>query len=191
MKQKLYMNVWLPMAWTDKFLTWDSNTYENIEEIIVSADEFWKPELTHYTSYSSDNLDSSCTNPKGLISKSGTVSLVPSCHFNAVCSSDFTNWPYDIQNCTLKFSMWVDSSNKVKFTPITATLGDTETNSTSQWKIRKMSWENAKSNNSPDRAPHPIIIYNFIIERHSGIHSVFIITPAFGNYSKEKKDHLQ
>ncbi|XP_058819507.1 neuronal acetylcholine receptor subunit beta-3-like [Topomyia yanbarensis] len=177
--QKLYINVWLLLTWKDEFLNWNPMEYAEIKELVIDSEDIWLPDMMPYSAYYSNNLDASCTTPKCLLASSGLVKCVPACEYHSLCRSDYSNWPFDRQNCTLRFGMWAEHSNEVDFIANGTSLGSEDTNSHNEWNIVSTAVQKHESPLADSSNTYPSVIFNYILERHSGSHCAIILTPAF------------
>ncbi|XP_055550908.1 neuronal acetylcholine receptor subunit beta-3-like [Wyeomyia smithii] len=177
--QKLYINVWLLLQWKDEYLNWNPMEYDGIKELIIKSDDIWIPDVTPYSAFYSNNLDASCTTPKCVLVSSGRVKCVPACEYHTLCRSDYTNWPFDRQNCSIRFGMWAEHSNEVDFIVNGTSFGSEDTNTHNEWKILSMSVQKHQSPLPEKNTTYPSLIYNYILERHSGSHCAVVLTPAF------------
>ncbi|XP_001862562.2 neuronal acetylcholine receptor subunit beta-3 [Culex quinquefasciatus] len=180
--QKLFLNVWFALRWKDEYLTWNAMEFDKIEQIVIDSEDIWLPDLMPYSSYFSNNLDTSCTTPKCQLESDGTVKCVPACEYHSICESDFTNWPFDRANCTLRFGMWVEDSNQVNFVVNSTNAGANDVNTHNQWKIVASgvkTHDTKMPSPTNENTTYPTIVYNYVLERHSGSHCASLLAPAF------------
>ncbi|XP_055639912.1 neuronal acetylcholine receptor subunit beta-3-like [Toxorhynchites rutilus septentrionalis] len=179
--QKLFLNVWLLLTWKDEYLTWNAMEYGGMKELIVESDDIWLPDMMPYSAYYSNNLDASCTTPKCSLESNGLVKCVPACEYHLLCISDFTNWPFDRQNCTVRFGMWSEYSKEVNLLQNGSSLASDETNTHNQWKILSVATgrQEAVVISKTETLTYPSLIFRYILERHSGSHCAMILTPVF------------
>ena len=72
----------------------------------------WKPDLLLYNS-ANENFDA--TFPTNIIVNSdGTINQIPPGIFKSTCQIDITWFPFDDQNCDMKFGSWTYDGFKVK-----------------------------------------------------------------------------
>lgn len=140
------------------------------------------------TSYYSNNLEASCTTPKCSLLWTGEVRCIPACDYHSLCESDFTNWPFDRMNCTMRFGMWAEYSKEVDFTADGISFISNLTNSHNEWLIistNASKHESITLEGNDSSTMYPSVVYNFVLERHSGAHCAVILTPAFGKLVPE------
>ncbi|KAI1729880.1 neurotransmitter-gated ion-channel ligand binding domain-containing protein [Ditylenchus destructor] len=101
--QILTTNLWLEMRWTDAKLQWDPNKYGGIKTLHIPSTDIWvdslivliaagDPDITIFTD--------------ALVSHDGRVFWQPPAIYKSFCSIDVSWFPYDLQNCNMKFGAW-------------------------------------------------------------------------------------
>ncbi|XP_062551144.1 neuronal acetylcholine receptor subunit alpha-4-like [Armigeres subalbatus] len=179
--QKLFINVWIRLSWKDQFLTWDPREHNGLKDLTIDSKDIWLPDMMPYSAYYSNNLDASCTSPKCSILPDGLVRCIPACDYHSLCETDFSNWPFDRMNCTIRFGMWAEYSKEVDFTADGISFISNQTNSHNEWLIvmTNVSKHESITADDNDTSTYPSVVYNFVLERHSGVHCAIILTPAF------------
>uniref|UniRef100_A0A914EF43 Neurotransmitter-gated ion-channel ligand-binding domain-containing protein n=1 Tax=Acrobeloides nanus TaxID=290746 RepID=A0A914EF43_9BILA len=82
--QVLTTNIWLEMKWTDSKLAWNPKKYGGITTLHIPSDLIWVPDFVLYNNAAGD--------PDITIFTDALI--------------DVTWFPYDSQNCTMKFGAW-------------------------------------------------------------------------------------
>ncbi|XP_053693114.1 neuronal acetylcholine receptor subunit alpha-10-like [Sabethes cyaneus] len=175
----LNANILLILQWTDAFLSWDSKAFSNISSIVVNADEIWTPDLQLFSSYYKPDSKASCTNLRCRVKSNGGALCVPSCDFNGRCDSDYSDWPLDLQQCFLYYGAWMESASEVDFHSDLTWLGSTQSNDHIQWRVISAKTDKQSIKSISDNHSYPVLIYDYIIERHSNFHMATILTPIF------------
>ncbi|XP_055550907.1 neuronal acetylcholine receptor subunit alpha-5-like isoform X2 [Wyeomyia smithii] len=175
----LSANLLLIMQWTDQFLIWDAASFSNISTVVVNADEIWTPDLQLFSSYYKPDAEASCTNLRCRAKSNGEIMCVPSCDFNGRCESDYSDWPLDSQQCYLYYGAWMESANEVDFHTTISWLGSAQSNTHIQWRVISAKASKQSVNSSDDNHTYPVLIYDYIIERHSNFHMATVLTPIF------------
>ena len=97
-------NLWLEYYWVDEKLTWKPEDYGNIRDIRIPLDKLWSPDILMYHS-ASEKFDS--TYPVNIIVwENGKCKYGPPAIFQSTCEIDMTWFPFDEQECKLKFGSW-------------------------------------------------------------------------------------
>jgi len=81
--------------WTDENLVWDPKVY-SVDSFVMPAEKVWIPDL-HLLNSASENDRIYPINVE--VYSNGTVQAYPINQLYAHCDFDFTNFPYDIQEC--------------------------------------------------------------------------------------------
>uniref|UniRef100_A0A914CCU9 Uncharacterized protein n=1 Tax=Acrobeloides nanus TaxID=290746 RepID=A0A914CCU9_9BILA len=92
--QIIATNVWLRMSWNDIYLTWDPSEYGNIREVRLPITSIWKPDILLYNSADQRN---------------GNVTWIPPANIRSTCRIIITWFPFDDQDCVMKFGSWTYS----------------------------------------------------------------------------------
>jgi len=122
--QILTSNVWLNLEWTDNNLRWNESEYGNVKDIRVPPSQIWAPDILMYNS-ASESFDSTyATNV--VVTNDGLCTYIPPGIFKSSCPIDITWFPFDDQDCEMKFGSWTYNGFKVNFM-LNSEEGDTTT----------------------------------------------------------------
>ncbi|CAF4317317.1 unnamed protein product [Rotaria socialis] len=102
--QLMQTHVYVLHEWQDVSLIWSPEDYDGIEYIQMPSDLIWKPDLVLYNNADGDYQIT--TRSKAQIRYDGIVKWNPPMVYKSYCSIDIQYYPFDIQNCTLKFGTW-------------------------------------------------------------------------------------
>uniref|UniRef100_A0A915CYE9 Uncharacterized protein n=1 Tax=Ditylenchus dipsaci TaxID=166011 RepID=A0A915CYE9_9BILA len=102
--QILTTNVWLEMRWTDAKLQWNPEKYGGIKTLHIPSTDIWLPDFVLYNNAAGDPDITIFTD--ALVSHDGRVFWQPPAIYKSFCSIDVTWFPYDLQNCNMKFGAW-------------------------------------------------------------------------------------
>uniref|UniRef100_A0A8C0PAJ5 Acetylcholine receptor subunit delta n=1 Tax=Canis lupus familiaris TaxID=9615 RepID=A0A8C0PAJ5_CANLF len=92
----------ISLGWTDSRLQWDAKDFGNISVLRLPPDMLWLPEIVlENNNDGSFQISYSCN---VLIYPSGYVYWLPPAIFCSSCPISVTYFPFDWQNCSLKFS---------------------------------------------------------------------------------------
>lgn len=129
-----HLHVPIPhQEWTDHKLKWEPSEYGGIKEMNVPAEQIWLPDIVLYnrwvtlfarylircwnptltTGISAEGYFSVSIMTKAKVRFDGHVSWNPPAIFRSSCQIDITFFPFDSQNCHLKFGsvslIWVSA----------------------------------------------------------------------------------
>lgn len=102
--QILRTNGWLIQKWNDYRLKWDPNEYGNITMIHIPAQLLFLPDICLYNN--ADGSPTVLTKTKVDVFHTGDVIWEPPVTYESVCRIEVKWFPYDIQECDLKFGSW-------------------------------------------------------------------------------------
>uniref|UniRef100_A0A7I4XVV4 Acetylcholine receptor subunit alpha-type unc-38 n=1 Tax=Haemonchus contortus TaxID=6289 RepID=A0A7I4XVV4_HAECO len=107
--QIMTCSVWLKQVWIDKKLSWDPESYGGVSVLYVPYEMIWVPDIVLY-----NNADSNYNitiSTKATLHYSGEVTWEPPAIFKSMCQIDVRWFPFDEQQCHLKFGSWTYSEN--------------------------------------------------------------------------------
>jgi len=110
-EQILTTNVWLNLEWTDVNLAWNISEYGEVQDVRIPPSVLWKPDILMYNS-ASEAFDG--TYPTNVVVTSeGQCTYIPPGIFMSTCKIDITWFPFDDQNCEMKFGSWTYNGFKL------------------------------------------------------------------------------
>ncbi|MFH4973812.1 hypothetical protein AB6A40_000521 [Gnathostoma spinigerum] len=102
--QVLTTSLWLELQWSDSKLTWNPDEWGNVKRIHIPSDQIWIPDVVLYNNVDGEPHISVVS--QAMIDYQGTVIWMPPSIYKSLCQIDIANFPYDIQECALKFGGW-------------------------------------------------------------------------------------
>jgi len=132
--QVLVTNVETQYFWIDNGLSWDKDKYGGIEDVRLPIDQIWSPDIVLYN-YADTRLEEK-RDVLAIISSTGKVRWRPSSIYKSTCQINIQNFPYDQQECHMKFGSWTYSGDAIDI----AFLGRPEINqelfmASNEWDI--------------------------------------------------------
>ncbi|KAH3706846.1 hypothetical protein DPMN_066236 [Dreissena polymorpha] len=104
-EESIKISGYLGMAWYDDFLKWNPTDYGGLGRLLFPQNDVWRPDVAlhnsfrNFTGLGSNNLLLAVDN-------TGAVTWYPYQILEATCDVDITYFPFDTQECPLKFSAW-------------------------------------------------------------------------------------
>ncbi|CAJ0575287.1 unnamed protein product, partial [Mesorhabditis spiculigera] len=98
---------WLRHRWVDERLAWNPKDYGGVSSFTVPGGLVWLPDIILYNTAHGSPTISSITKVK--LHANGEVWWEPPVVFNSMCKIDVQWFPYDEQQCDLKFGSWTYS----------------------------------------------------------------------------------
>uniref|UniRef100_A0AAF5DBC0 Neurotransmitter-gated ion-channel ligand-binding domain-containing protein n=2 Tax=Strongyloides stercoralis TaxID=6248 RepID=A0AAF5DBC0_STRER len=110
--QIITTNGWINQKWNDYKLVWDPRKYDNITQIHIAVDKLWKPDIVLYNNADSE-YTKSILSTNLIVDYQGNVTWISSGIFKSSCPLDVRYYPFDSQNCYLKFASWAYDGTKI------------------------------------------------------------------------------
>ncbi|OQV20250.1 Ligand-gated ion channel 4 [Hypsibius exemplaris] len=162
--QIMTTNCWLNQVWMDHNLKWNPAHFGNITTIRVPANKIWKPDLLLYNNADSDYYHK-IISTNAILQFDGNVTWLATTIFRSSCEINVRFFPFDQQNCTLKFASWTYDGYKVDLI-IPTGEGDTSNYVQScEWDLINMTAKRNVVFYSCCAEPYPDITINLVIRR--------------------------
>ncbi|XP_015421667.1 PREDICTED: neuronal acetylcholine receptor subunit alpha-3, partial [Myotis davidii] len=131
--QIMETNLWLKQIWNDYKLKWDPADYDGAEFLRVPAQKIWKPDIVLYNNAMGDFQVDDKT--KALVKHTGEVTWIPPAIFKSSCKIDVTYFPFDYQNCTMKFGSWSYDKAKIELVLVGSSMNLKDYWESGEWAI--------------------------------------------------------
>ncbi|KAL3227799.1 hypothetical protein MRX96_003758 [Rhipicephalus microplus] len=102
--QIMTTNVWVNQEWSDHKLKWDPQEYGGVTELYVPAEQIWLPDIVLYNNADGNYEVTIMT--KAIIHEDGRVVWNPPAIYKSFCQIDVQYFPFDKQDCFMKFGSW-------------------------------------------------------------------------------------
>ncbi|CAF0856859.1 unnamed protein product [Brachionus calyciflorus] len=102
--QIMTTNVWIRHEWTDYKLKWEPEKYGNITKIKIPTSKIWTADVVLYNNADGDYHVS--TQTKATVHYDGRIIWEPPMIYKSYCSINIEYYPFDIQDCYMKFGTW-------------------------------------------------------------------------------------
>lgn len=183
--ETLLTNVWIDHTWTDYRLEWNSTEFDGIEMIILPHTMLWLPEIVLENNNDAQFEVAYFSNV--LVFPSGLCYWLPPAIFRSSCSINVNYFPFDWQNCTLKFTSLTYNAKEIRM------LLKEENDATIEWIIidpegftENGEWEiihrpakrNTYKHIPMESNKHQDITFYLIIKRKPLFYIVNIIIPC-------------
>nr|XP_020447978.1 neuronal acetylcholine receptor subunit alpha-3-like isoform X2 [Monopterus albus] len=119
--------------WNDYKLRWNPQDFGGVEFIRVPSNRIWKPDIVLYNNAVGDFQVDDKT--KALLRYNGDVTWIPPAIFKSSCKIDVTYFPFDYQNCTMKFGSWTYDKAKIDLVLIGSTINLKDFWESGEWMI--------------------------------------------------------
>ncbi|XP_048186590.1 neuronal acetylcholine receptor subunit alpha-6 isoform X1 [Perognathus longimembris pacificus] len=174
--QIMETNLWLRHIWNDYRLRWDPMEYDDIETLRVPADKIWKPDIVLYNNAVGDFQVEGRT--KALLKYNGMITWTPPAVFKSSCPMDITFFPFDHQNCSLKFGSWTYDKAEIDLLIIGSKVDMNDFWENSEWEIVDASGYKHDIKYNCCEEIYTDITYSFYIRRLPMFYTVNLIIPC-------------
>ncbi|MEQ2313690.1 Neuronal acetylcholine receptor subunit alpha-2 [Ameca splendens] len=174
--QMMTTNVWLKQEWNDYKLRWRPSDYDNVTSIRVPSELIWVPDIVLYNNADGEFAVTHMT--KAHLFYTGKVRWVPPAIYKSSCSIDVTFFPFDQQNCKMKFGSWTYDKAKIDLEQIENTVDLNNYWESGEWAIiNAVGTYNTKKYDCCHEI-YPDITYFFIIRRLPLFYTINLIIPC-------------
>uniref|UniRef100_A0A8D3BKX3 Acetylcholine receptor subunit delta n=1 Tax=Scophthalmus maximus TaxID=52904 RepID=A0A8D3BKX3_SCOMX len=125
--ETLLTNVWIDHMWTDYRLSWNSTEFDGIDMLRLPPSMVWLPEIVLENNNDAQFQVAYYSNV--LVDPTGLCYWLPPAIFRSSCSINVNYFPFDWQNCTLKFTSLTYNAKEIKM------LLKEEADETSKWTV--------------------------------------------------------
>ncbi|KAG7509388.1 neuronal acetylcholine receptor subunit alpha-2-like [Solea senegalensis] len=169
-------NVWLKQEWNDYKLRWRPSDYDNVTSIRVPSELIWVPDIVLYNNADGEFAVTHMT--KAHLFYTGKIRWVPPAIYKSSCSIDVTFFPFDQQNCKMKFGSWTYDKAKIDLERIENTVDLNNYWESGEWAIiNAVGTYNTKKYDCCHEI-YPDITYYFIIRRLPLFYTINLIIPC-------------
>ncbi|KAG7523959.1 acetylcholine receptor subunit delta [Solea senegalensis] len=126
--ETLLTNVWID-HWTDYRLSWNSSEFDGIEMLRLPPSMVWLPEIVLENNNDAQFQVAYYSNV--LVGNTGLCYWLPPAIFRSSCSINVNYFPFDWQNCTLKFTSLTYNAKEIRM----LLKEEEEEDKTSKWTV--------------------------------------------------------
>ncbi|XP_041864189.1 5-hydroxytryptamine receptor 3B [Melanotaenia boesemani] len=108
--QSITTSIWYRQLWRDEFLVWDPEEFDGINEISLSSDAIWVPDVI-VSEFVHEGKSPPI--PYIYVNSSGSVKNYRPIQAMLACSLEMYAFPFDKQNCSLTFRSWLHSVKEI------------------------------------------------------------------------------
>ncbi|XP_078533653.1 neuronal acetylcholine receptor subunit alpha-6 [Lissotriton helveticus] len=174
--QILETNLWLRHIWKDYKLKWNPPEYDGIEFFRVPAEKIWRPDIVLYNNAVGRFQVEGKT--KALLKYDGMITWTPPAIFRSSCPMDITFFPFDHQNCSLKFGSWSYDKAKIELAIITSKVDMKDFWENNEWEVVDASGYKHDIKYNCCEEIYTDITYSFYIRRLPMFYTINLIIPC-------------
>ncbi|NXL88565.1 ACHA2 protein, partial [Alectura lathami] len=174
--QMMTTNVWLKQEWSDYKLRWNPEDFDNVTSIRVPSEMIWIPDLVLYNNADGEFAVTHMT--KAHLFSNGKVKWVPPAIYKSSCSIDVTFFPFDQQNCKMKFGSWTYDKAKIDLENMEHHVDLKDYWESGEWAIiNAIGTYNSKKYDCCSEI-YPDITFYFVIRRLPLFYTINLIIPC-------------
>ncbi|XP_041641320.1 neuronal acetylcholine receptor subunit beta-2-like [Cheilinus undulatus] len=172
-EQIMTTNLWLFQEWNDYRLRWDPDKYNGIKKLRIPSKHIWLPDIVLYNN--ADGVYEVSFYCNAVVSNTGDIFWLPPAIYKSACSIEVENFPFDKQNCTLKFRSWTYDHTEVDLVLISDFASRDDYTPSGEWDIVSLP---ARKNEDPKDFTYLDITYDFVIQRKPLFYTLNMIIPC-------------
>ncbi|KAL3865422.1 hypothetical protein ACJMK2_042812 [Sinanodonta woodiana] len=131
--QVLTTNAWLDLTWKDERIHWDKDKYNGLEVVRLPAKKLWLPDVVLYNN--ADDYTDPFMSINAMVSYDGTIRWPPPVRFRSSCKVVITFFPFDSQECEMKFGSWTYDKAQVDLINKTAEVDVSSYYTNGEWML--------------------------------------------------------
>ncbi|XP_043915085.1 neuronal acetylcholine receptor subunit beta-3-like [Protopterus annectens] len=174
--QLMTTNVWLRQEWTDNKLRWNPDNHGGITSIRVPSESIWLPDIVLYEN--ADGRFEGTLMTKATVKYNGIVTWIPPASYKSSCTMDVTYFPFDQQNCSMKFGSWTYDGSMVDLILLDHNVDRKDFFDNGEWEI--LIATGTKGNRKDGFYAYPFVTYSFVLRRLPLFYTLFLIIPCLG-----------
>ncbi|XP_006896943.1 PREDICTED: neuronal acetylcholine receptor subunit alpha-4 [Elephantulus edwardii] len=174
--QMMTTNVWVKQEWHDYKLRWDPADFENVTSIRIPSELIWRPDIVLYNNADGDFAVTHLT--KAHLFHDGRIQWTPPAIYKSSCSIDVTFFPFDQQNCTMKFGSWTYDKAKIDLVSMHQRVDQLDYWESGEWVIVDAVGNYNTKKYECCAEVYPDITYAFIIRRLPLFYTINLIIPC-------------
>ncbi|XP_054444224.1 neuronal acetylcholine receptor subunit beta-4 [Pteronotus mesoamericanus] len=172
-EQIMTTNIWLKQEWTDNRLAWNSSRYEGVNILRIPAKRIWLPDIVLYNNADGTYEVSLYTNV--VVRSNGSIMWLPPAICKSACKIEVKHFPFDQQNCSLKFRSWTYDHTEIDMVLKSPTASMDDFTPSGEWDIVALP---GRRTVNPQDPSYVDVTYDFIIRRKPLFYTINVIIPC-------------
>ncbi|KAJ8354806.1 hypothetical protein SKAU_G00223730 [Synaphobranchus kaupii] len=172
-EQIMTTNVWLTQEWQDYRLTWVPEEFDGMMKVRLPSKHIWLPDVVLYNN--ADGMYEVSFYSNAVVSYDGSVFWLPPAIYKSACKIEVKHFPFDQQNCTLRFRSWTYDRTEIDLVLKTDVASMDDFTPSGEWDIIALP---GRRNENPADSTYVDITYDFIIRRKPLFYTINLIIPC-------------
>lgn len=176
--QIMKTNVWLQMYWYDYQLKWDAEKYGGIKGIRIHHEKAWRPDIVLFNNADGNYEVSYESNV--VMSDDGRIYWIPPAIYKSSCTIDVEFFPFDQQECEMKFGSWTFNGDQLDFIFYQGmnSLDFTDYLKSGTWDIIDAPGRIETTTKPGTNDTKTMVIFKFVLRRKTLFYTVNLIIPC-------------
>ncbi|KAM3927505.1 neuronal acetylcholine receptor subunit beta-4 isoform 1-T1 [Leptodactylus fuscus] len=163
----------ISVEWIDYRLTWNPAEYDGIRKLRIPSKQIWLPDIVLYNNADGTYEVSLFTN--AVVQNNGSIAWLPPAIYKSACKIEVKHFPFDQQNCTLKFRSWTYDYTEIDLVLGTDSASMDDFTPSGEWDIIKLP---GRRTVNPLDPTYVDVTYDFIIKRKPLFYTINLIIPC-------------
>uniref|UniRef100_A0A8C0IEK9 Cholinergic receptor nicotinic beta 2 subunit n=1 Tax=Bubo bubo TaxID=30461 RepID=A0A8C0IEK9_BUBBB len=159
--------------WEDYRLTWKPEDFDNMKKVRLPSKHIWLPDVVLYNN--ADGMYEVSFYSNAVISYDGSIFWLPPAIYKSACKIEVKHFPFDQQNCTMKFRSWTYDRTEIDLVLKSDVASLDDFTPSGEWDIVALP---GRRNENPDDSTYVDITYDFIIRRKPLFYTINLIIPC-------------
>ncbi|KAG9355308.1 hypothetical protein JZ751_000146, partial [Albula glossodonta] len=172
-EQIMTTNVWLTQEWQDYRLTWVPEEFDGMMKVRLPSKHIWLPDVVLYNN--ADGMYEVSFYSNAVVSHDGSVFWLPPAIYKSACKIEVKHFPFDQQNCTLRFRSWTYDRTEIDLVLKADVASMDDFTPSGEWDIIALP---GRRNENPADSTYVDITYDFIIRRKPLFYTINLIIPC-------------
>ncbi|XP_030649855.1 neuronal acetylcholine receptor subunit beta-4 [Chanos chanos] len=172
-EQIMTTNVWLTQYWHDYRLAWDPSEYDGIDKLRIPSRHIWLPDIVLYNNADGTYEVTVFTN--AIVLFNGSIFWLPPAIYKSACKIEVKHFPFDQQNCTLKFRSWTYDHTEIDLVLKYGAASMDDFTPSGEWDILALP---GRRTVNPQDPTYVDLTYDFIIKRKPLFYTINLIIPC-------------
>ncbi|KAK5922281.1 hypothetical protein CgunFtcFv8_019558 [Champsocephalus gunnari] len=172
-EQVMTTNVWLTQEWQDYRLTWIPEEFDGMLKVRLPSKHIWLPDVVLYNN--ADGVYEVSFYSNAVVSHDGSIFWLPPAIYKSACKIEVKHFPFDQQNCTLRFRSWTYDRTEIDLVLRADVASMDDFTPSGEWDIIALP---GRRNENPADPTYVDITYDFIIRRKPLFYTINLIIPC-------------
>lgn len=188
--QILTSNLWLRQEWVDLRLSWNPSDFEDINMTHIRSEDMWRPDIALYNNADGEFVVTLLT--QATVFNTGRIIWEPPAIYKSYCPINVEFFPFDQQECFMKFGSWTYDGHEVDLQHVWEDKGVMEGNQmvipngvnlcdyyqNVEWDIINVTARRKEKFYPCCPEPYPDITFNITIRRRTLFYTINLIMPC-------------